>query len=222
MIEAVLENRGITKIDSLENLEQKNKIKQDERLEITPETKPHNYYKISASMPIEEINKQLIKAFELGVIVVFDEMNTRIKDGGLEKTINALLTGQHPENPNIKPQAGFMLIASVNKATNAGRSAFSPAILHRSTVIKAESLREYKEEDFEKIIGNWVKSDGISFDEKPDTETVKEASEALAILVEKQPKEFNNLRDLKKIIPEVLSELKAKNNELTQANSLRR
>jgi hypothetical protein len=237
MIEAVLENRGIKKIDSLEDLKQeiaREKISEIES-EISPTTKPHYYYKIPASLPIEEINKQLIKAFELGVIIVFDEMNTRIKEGGLEKTINALLTGQHPENSTIKPQAGFMLIASVNKATNAGRSALSPAIIHRSTVIKAKSLSEYRAQDFEKIIGNWVENEGkqkgeigkdgtqqekISFAEKPNKKEIEEASEAIKKLVETQPKKLKNLRDLQKIIPEVLSELKNKNNELTRADSL--
>jgi len=206
MIEAVLENRGITKIDSLENLEQKIKIEQDEKLEITPATKPHYYYKISASLPIEEIKQQLFKAFELGVIVVFDEMNTRIKDGGLEKTINALLTGQHPENPNIKPQAGFMLIASVNKATNSGRSAFSPAIKHRCNIISAMSLREYKQEDFEKIIGNWEDKNT-----KISPEIRKEFATQIQDLAQKDPN--LNLRDLKKITPKILEELKTKHDE---------
>jgi hypothetical protein len=231
MIEAVLENRGIIKIDSLEKIEKEREIES----ETSPATKPHYYYKISASLPIKEIEENLIKAFELGVIVVFDEMNTRIKEGGLEKTINQLLTGQHPTNPQIKPQAGFMIIASINKATNAGRSALSPAIIHRSTVIKAKSLKEYTQEDFEKIIGNWVENDGkqkreigkdkigieeISFTEKLNQAEIKKASEALKKLVETQPQKLKNLRDLQKIIPEVLSELKAKNDGLGRAPSL--
>jgi len=212
MIEAVLENRGITKIDSLEDLEKEAKE--------TNAKKPHHYYKISASMPIEEIKKQLIKAFELGVIVVFDEMNTRIKDGGLEKTINALLTGQHPEDPKIKPQAGFMLIASVNKATNAGRTAFSPAILHRSTVIKAESLREYTQEDFEKIIGNWVKSDAslnkefgaqIDFIQHVINEnSIKETAKQFKKIVSAEDNQ-DNLRDLKSKLPQILQKLNNNN-----------
>ena len=229
MIEAVLENRGITRIDNLENLKQEIEKERKLETEITPATKPHYYYKIPASLPIEEIEKNLIKAFELGVIVVFDEMNTRIKEGGLEKTINALLTGQHPTNPQIKPQAGFMLIASVNKATNAGRSKISPAILYRMRPIKAESLSKYKAQDFEEIIGNWEENEGkqkeeiekeeISFTEKPNQTEIKEASEAIKKIVETQPEKLKNLRELQKIILEVLRELKVQNNELSRAPS---
>lgn len=211
MIEAVLENRGITKIDSLENLAQEIAI--EKMSEISPEIKPHYYYKIPASLPIEEIEKNLIKAFELGVIVVFDEMNTRIKEGGLEKTINALLTGQHPQDSKIKPQAGFMLIASVNKATNSGRAPFSPAIIARSFVIKAKSLSEYTQEDFEKIIGNWVENE-------EGQKEIKETSEVIKKLAETQPEKLKNLRDLQKIIPKVLSELKTQNRELSRATSV--
>ena len=206
MIEAVLKERGITKIDSLEALEQQ--IETEKSSGISPATKPHYYYKIPASLPIQEIEENLIKAFELGVIVVFDEMNTRIKEGGLEKTINQLLTGQHPKNSEIKSQPGFMLIASVNKATNAGRSAFSPAIKHRCNIISAKSLSEYTQEDFEKIIGNWVKNDGISFAEKPDTETVKEVAKEFGNLVKENCQ--YNLRDLKSKLPQIIHNLNEK------------
>ncbi len=116
MIDAVLQERGIIETKSLQEIEKN--IEKEIKSEIQPETPAHYYYKIPASLPIEEIEKNLIKAFELGVIVVFDEMNTHIKEGGLEKTINALLTGQHPQDSTIKPQAGFMIISSVNSATN--------------------------------------------------------------------------------------------------------
>jgi hypothetical protein len=208
MIEAVLENRGITKINSLEDLEKEAKETNAKKL--------HHYYKISASMPIEEIKKQLIKAFELGVIVVFDEMNTRIEDGGLEKTINALLTGQHPEDSKIKPQAGFMLIASVNKATNAGRSAFSPAIKKRCYTISAKSLSEYTQEDFEKIIGNWVKNDkslnkkfGAQFDfiqHVINRNSIKETAIQFKKIVSAENNQ-DNLRGLKDKLPQILQKL---------------
>ena len=163
-------------------------------------------------------------------------MNTRIKEGGLEKTINQLLTGQHPTNPQIKPQAGFMIIASINKATNAGRSEINPAIIDRSFVLKAESLSKYKAQDFEEIIGNWEENaekekgkigkdkigiEEISFTEKPNQTEIKEASEALTNLVKEQTEKLKNLRKLQKIIPKVLRELKAKNDGLTQTSSLR-
>jgi|GEM_PF-2470552 len=208
MIEAVLENRGITKVDSLEDLEKtlnKEKSLQQET-EITPETKPHYYYKIPASLPIEEIKKNLIKAFELGVITVFDEMNTRIKEGGLEKDINALLTGQHPTDSKIKPKEGFMIIASVNQATNAGRSKFSSAIEHRCNMISAKPLSEYQKEDFEKIITNWIDNDKDKLLPKVAESTIQKIAKSFQELLCKNPSACN-LRDLKKALPNILKDL---------------
>ena len=206
MIEAVLQERGITEKKSLREIEW------EMNSEIQPETQPHYYYKIPASLPIEEIEKNLIKAFELGVIVVFDEMNTRIKEGGIEKTINALLTGEHPSNPKIKPKAGFMIISSINSASNSGRSALSPAILHRSTVINAKSLSKYQAEDFKKIIENWTKDNR----EKINEETLIKASETFAELAKTKPETINNLRELKKLMPNILKNLKSQNQEIIQ------
>jgi len=183
MIEAVLENRGITKTTSLENLD--------------PEK--HYYYKISASLPMEKIKENLIKAFELGVIVVFDEMNTRIKEGGLEKDINALLTGQHPTNSSIKPKAGFMIITSVNQATHGGRSNFSSAIEHRCNMISAKPLNQYTQDDFKKIITNWIEHDKGILIQKEDKSKINEIADSFIKFLKKDPRACN-LRDLKKIL----------------------
>jgi len=210
MIEAVLENRGIKKVDSLEDLRktlsQENLSQQE--TEITLKTKPHFYYKIPASLPIEEIKKNLIIAFELGVIVVFDEMNTRIKESGLEKDINALLTGQHPTDATKNPEAGFMIIASVNEATQKGRSNFSYAIEHRSNIISANPLSEYQKKDFEKIIKNWIKNDKDLSRLIPDESTIKDTAESFQELLRKDPSAYN-LRDLKKALPDIFTSLQA-------------
>ena len=204
MIEAVLENRGITKVDSLEDLRKtlsQEKLSQQET-EITLEKKPHFYYKIPASLPIEEIKKNLIIAFELGVIVVFDEMNTRIKESGLEKDVNALLTGQHPTDSTKNPEAGFMIIASVNQATQEGRSNFSSAIEHRCNIISANPLSEYQKEDFKEIIKNWIKNDKDLSSLKPDESTIKNTAESFQELLRKDPSAYN-LRDLKKSLQNI-------------------
>ena len=193
MIEAVLEERGIKKINSLEALEQQIKIPQSE--------KAHFYYKIPATLPIDQVEKQLIKAFELGVIVVFDEMNTRINEG-LEKTINALLTGQHPKDSSIKSEPGFMLISSINGATNAGRSNLGPAIESRSNIIFAKALSAYETEDFEKIIKNWIDKENEKSEIKRDVNKnlIKECAEEFKQIAN----EGFNLRSLKLALPEIL------------------
>ena len=92
MIEAVLNHQNITEVKSLQDLE----VQQSQQQTSSPSQQQH-YYKINASNDIEKIKKDLIKAYELGVIVVFDEINAKIQEGGLEQIINDLLTNQHPE-----------------------------------------------------------------------------------------------------------------------------
>ena len=129
-------------------------------------------------------------------------MNTRIKEGGLEKDINALLTGQHPTDSKIKPEAGFMIIASVNKATQKGRSNFSSAIEHRSNIISAKPLSEYQKEDFKEIIKNWIKNDKDPSSLKPDESTIKDTAKSFQELLRKDPSAYN-LRDLKESLQNI-------------------
>ncbi|MFM2200437.1 MAG: hypothetical protein RL769_492, partial [Pseudomonadota bacterium] len=157
MIEALLNHQGITKIDSLDDY----RYSQD-----YPDQK-HHYYKLPASLSYQEIEKQLIKAYELGVVVIFDEINTRLNEG-LEKIINNLLTGHYHQEQSsfdsqqrFTPAKGFMLIGSINSAKDKGRTSISPAIQHRSNIIKAKPLREYQIADFEKIIVNWLEQSSI-------------------------------------------------------------
>lgn len=199
MIEATLEERGIKKIDSLEFLDQKTKSPESE--------KPYFYYKIPATLSIDQIEKQLIKAFELGVIVVFDEINTRINEG-LEKTINYLLTGQHPINKEIKSEPGFMLISGINASSNSGRSNLGPAIESRSNMIFAKPLSDYNAEDFEKIIKNWIdkESEKSGIKRDVDEDLIKEYAQQFKEIAS----EGFNLRSLKLALPEILEKLEIK------------
>jgi len=153
MIEAVLQNQGIKKTEDLQEIE-----KQFSHISQNQDENNYYYYKIPASLDVSEIKRKLVQAYKLGIIVVFDEINTRI-DEDLEKTINALLTGHYVEQGStqeLKPRSGFMIIGSVNSAQNAGRSKISPAIKHRCNIIKAKSLKEYTIDDFVKIISNFL------------------------------------------------------------------
>jgi hypothetical protein len=166
-------------------------------------------YSFQRTRSFEEVRKSTDSSFN-DDIVFFDEMNTRIKEGGLEKDINALLTGQHPTDSSIKPEAGFMIIASVNQATHAGRSNFSSAIEHRCNMISAKPLSEYQKGDFEKIITNWIENDKDSSLPKVDAVTtrkrIQEIAKSLQELLNKDPKACN-LRDLKKALPDIFTSL---------------
>lgn len=199
MIEAVIQSQGITALSSLDDFAR--------------DSKTHHYFKIDASSSYDKIKEQLFKAFELGVIVVIDELNTRI-DEGLEKEINALLTGQHPTNPNIKMKPGFMIITSVNKASSAGRSNFSPAIKHRCTNISALPLSAYQVEDFTKIIVNWAEKDP-SILQILNLKLVKTIAEKFRQLVQQDPK--YNLRSLRARFNEIKVALLSSNQECYQA-----
>lgn len=133
MIKAVLEHNGI--MDAATENDGKQK-----------------YRKIAAGMSSEQKRKIIVDAFEKGDVVWIDEINSCINDDGLEKVLNAALTGQHPDGKKDGAAAGFMMIASINPPFLSGRSQLSPAIKHRSNVHYAKSLNEYEVGDFERIV----------------------------------------------------------------------
>ncbi|MFM2200144.1 MAG: hypothetical protein RL769_197, partial [Pseudomonadota bacterium] len=204
MIEAVLQNQGINKITSLDSAGSSDSVLSLLGPKLSEQQSQHFYYKIDASLSYQEIKEKLIKAFELGVIVVIDELNTRI-DEGLEKDINALLTGQHPIDSSIKMKPGFMIITSVNKAISAGRANFSPAIKHRCSIISGLPLRDYQVEDFTKIIVNWFEKSQLTTDSNFNLKLVKKIAKDLQQLVAQNPEV--NLRALKTKFNEVKDEM---------------
>ncbi len=113
------------------------------------------FYKIDAALPLEQKKQIIVKAFENGDIVWIDEINSCIDDG-LEKILNAALTGDHPEGKKDAPKPGFMLISSFNSAGLEGRSIISPALRHRTILPKVKSLKEYSDQDLTKIINHWL------------------------------------------------------------------
>ncbi len=118
------------------------------------------FYKIDANLPLDQKRQIIEKAFENGDVIWIDEINSCIDDG-LEKILNAALTGDHPNGTKAKPKPGFMLISSVNSAGLEGRSIISPALLHRTIQPKVKSLKEYSHEDFTKIIEHWLNQEEI-------------------------------------------------------------
>ena len=178
MIEAVLKSQNIAKIKDSDEL---TKLPLSATNPSDTTQGQHYYYKIPANLSSQEIENQLIEASKRGVIVVFDEINTRLNEG-LEKTINALLTGSHPSSkePKQQPQAGFMIIGSINSAIYAGRSKLSPAIIHRSTNIEGKELKDYTPEDFKIIMQNWVEKNEKESIKSGDLEKYDSALEKLA------------------------------------------
>lgn len=102
-------------------------------LEAKPEDEPKDgyfYYKIDASLSLADKKKIIIRAFDEGNAIWIDELNSCIDDG-LEKILNAVLTGENPDTKQKTKKQGFMAFFTANSAGLEGRSLIGPAIRHR-------------------------------------------------------------------------------------------
>ena len=121
-----------------------------------PTAKENPFYRMPVSMPLSEKEALLIKAFHEGAVVMIDEINSSPM---MERLLNNLLMGKNPKGQSgdvVKP--GFMIIATQNPVTMAGRRAPSTAILRRCIT---HQLPEYKPEE----IQHTLVSKGISLEE---------------------------------------------------------
>jgi len=85
------------------------------------------FYKMPVSMQASDKEKLLLKAFHEGSVVVIDEMNSSPM---METLLNALLMGYDLEGNRAK-NPGFMIIATQNPVSMAGREVASSAVEHR-------------------------------------------------------------------------------------------
>lgn len=157
------------------------------------------YHKIEASQSLEVKTRIIIEAFEKGEIVWIDELNSCIDDG-LEKILNAALTGVHPDpEKKGKPHPGFTLVASINQISMEGRSAISPALLHRLKHQRAKSLQEYSLDDLVLIVNSWIKDSPAIEEEKRPLVAAAIARDFQIMLATKEGADLN-LRTLKKMV----------------------
>lgn len=180
-----------------------------------------SFYKIDANMSLDMKKEIVAKAYEEGNIVRIDEINSCIDDG-FEKILNLAMTGDHPLGKNIQPQAGFMVISSINSVASEGRSQISPAMLHRFNVVKAKSLKEYLPTDIAKILDNIAgySKDEINVIEEKYSEIIEKVANDFCA-IKRSYKSFN-IRSLTSNFPEIYekySEVKASKNETYQKNS---
>ncbi len=126
-----------------------------EMIRATLEDRKIKYHKINAKMDLAQKTKIILEAAEEGETVWIDELNSCIDDG-LEKILNAVLTGINPETGEKLSKPGFTLVASINQISDEGRSKISPALMHRLHHQKMKSLREYSRDDLAEIVGSWI------------------------------------------------------------------
>ncbi len=180
MIGAMLESRGIVEASKAQAGQRR-------------------YYKIDASQDLAQKRAAIIKAFEEGAIIWIDELNSCIDDG-LEKILNAALTGAHPDTGKKSANSGFTLISSVNQISMEGRSSISPALRHRTKCQKTKSLKEYSVEDFRSIIAYWIAD--VEIDSK-DSVVAAIANDFFLHILSAEGK-HSNLRDLRYLVCEDL------------------
>lgn len=189
LIEAVLSGRGITK----------------RKLEDAESTK-QQFYKIDANLPLDKKKEIITKAFEEGNIVWIDEINSCIDDG-LEKVLNAALTGDHPKGTKEipkTPKPGFMLISSVNSIALEGRSLISPALRHRVVAPKVKSLKEYSSDDLAKIVKHWISQDKNEIEEDVVDSACQRIAADFQFCLKSKGGEDLNLRMLQSNLTEIL------------------
>ena len=188
LIEAVLSGRGITKreLEDAKNIEQQ-------------------FYKIDANLPLDKKKEIIAKAFEEGNIVWIDEINS-CTDDGLEKVLNAALTGDHPGGTGINPKPGFMLISSVNSIALEGRSLISPALRHRVVAPRVPSLKEYSTDDLAKIVKHLMTKDPTNAEENSPDSVCKNIATDFKSCLDQKGGENLNLRMFQDILAEILPE----------------
>jgi MoxR-like ATPase len=109
-----------------------------------PSQKQNLFYRMPITMGLNEKRAFLLKAFHEGAVVVIDEMNSSPM---MERLLNDLLMGKTPEGQAEAPvKPGFMIIATQNPVTMAGRRAASTAIRRRCIT---HDLPEYKPEEIQ-------------------------------------------------------------------------
>jgi hypothetical protein len=112
-----------------------------------PSTADHPFYRMPVSMPLQEKEALLMKAFDEGAVVMIDEINSSPM---MERLLNDLLMGKNPraiEGHVAKP--GFMVIGTQNPVSMAGRRVASTALQRR--LITTE-LPEYHVDEIKTIL----------------------------------------------------------------------
>ncbi len=112
--------------------------------------KENIFYRMSINMSTEKKMELLLEAFDLGAIVVVDEINSAPM---MERMLNDLLMHKRPQSKKSKQRPnkpGFMIIGTQNEAASLeGRSEASPAIKHRMT---SEELIPYPEHELKEVL----------------------------------------------------------------------
>jgi len=110
------------------------------------------FYRIDAAMSLEEKTRIVCKALDEKNYVWIDELNSCIDDG-FEKVLNAALNGLNVLTGKYA-KMGLPFVATANNINLEGRAPLSPALVHRMICKQLKPLKEYQDDDIEKIARN--------------------------------------------------------------------
>lgn len=110
-----------------------------------PLKQSNSFYRMPVSMPLQEKEALLRKAFNEGAVVIIDEINSSPM---MERLINALLMGQTPEGKRPE-RPGFFIIGTQNPSRMAGRREMSMALKRRTVKLH---LEHYNSSEMEFIL----------------------------------------------------------------------
>lgn len=161
------------------------------------------YHRIDADLPLAEKKKIIIYAFERGERVWIDELNSCIDDG-LEKILNAVLTGAHPDTGKAAAVSGFELYATGNDVGLEGRSNIPPSLQHRLKCFEMKTLQQYSAQELSEIVRCWLDSikavDGRKvFEDEQKNKIADEIAKDFQELLQGEDGEILNLRMLRNI-----------------------
>ncbi len=128
----------------IEVLQAEGYMKQDPLIAGCHALKP--FYHMPVTLGFYDKKALLIKAFNEGAVVLVDEINASPM---MERVLNSLLMGRHPDTALRPQKPGFLLIGTQNPSNLSGRAATSTALARRMTTLK---LPEYTAEEMCEIL----------------------------------------------------------------------
>lgn len=176
MVRAVLEKSGLKEVVTTD----------PDALETLSNPDEQCYIQLSAGLPLSEKKKFITVAYKYGHVVWIDELNSCV-DSGLEKVLNAVMTGENPQTGKRDAiKSGMRIIGTTNPAFNVGRTAIGTALKSRFNFQQMTSFSEFTDEDLLIIIQHLA---GKNLEALPsETE--------LMHIIRRSPNTIRNIRDL--------------------------
>ncbi len=127
------------------------------------------YIKVSAGLSLAQKTEIITAAYKYGHVIWIDELNSCLDDG-LEKVLNAVMTGENPKTgAKDAVRGGMRIIATTNPGFHKGRTSVGTALKSRFNVREMPLFSAYDDDSLRKILVHLLSiSTGIEESSKPD------------------------------------------------------